>query len=88
MEELSFVMFILSILGFVLSNDYVSHIWGAMFLNTSLVLYLGAQTTGGASPLTETQVIYIYIVLNLMILCGIFVLQITTDKDNVDEIGK
>lgn len=87
MEQLSFAMFILSILGFIISNDYVSHIWAVIFFNTSLVLYLGAQTNSEFVYITEVQIIYVYLALNLMLLCGIFVLHKTTDNDNIDEIG-
>jgi hypothetical protein len=88
MEKVSIVLFAVSIIGFLVGDGYIGHIWGLLFFNTSVLFSLSYIIKDLSLGLSEPEAFFVYICLSLYLLAGIFILKYKFTNPNIDEMQK
>lgn len=88
MEAIALTFFILTLLGYLVSDDYVGHLWGVSFFNTFILFLLLALVEKSNTELTINEIGFLYISLNILLFSGIFVLRSKPKTDKLDEIDR
>lgn len=87
MEAISLALFLLGLLGYLVSEDYIGHIWGASFMNTCVLFFLLSLESRKEFSIETTEIFFIYISLSILLLSGLFVIRGKVKSEKVDEIS-
>lgn len=88
MEAISLVLFILGLSGYLISEDYIGHLWGASFINTSIIFLLIGLSKSESFKISESEILFIYISLSVLLITGLFVIRGRAKREKIDELVK
>lgn len=86
MEEIGLAFILLSLFAYLLNDDFLSHILGAIFFTSGVGFYLLSLNSSGNQIFNEELVIFLYMALNILIVTGLFIFKDFIKTDKVDEI--
>ena len=86
MEEIGLTFITLSLFGYLMNDDILSHILGTIFFSTGISFYLLGFTHEDKAIFTEELVVFLFLVLNMLIITGLFIYKEHIKSDKVDEI--
>lgn len=86
MEAISLALFLLSLLGYLVSEDYIGHIWGVSFFNSSVLFVLISLEHTKMFTISEGEIFFIYTALSILLISGLFVLKGKIKREKIDEI--
>jgi hypothetical protein len=86
MEKIGLVFIVLSLFGYLLNDDILSHIMGSIFFSIGVSIYLLTLKYENKPIFTEELVAFLFLVLNMMIITGLFIYKDHIKTDKVDEI--
>lgn len=86
MEQIGLVFILLSLFGYLMNDDILSHIMGSIFFSTGIGFYLLNIESGNEKVFSEELVVFLYLVLNILITTGLFIYRDHVETDKVDEV--
>lgn len=86
MEQIGLAFIMLSLFGYLMNDDILSHIMGSIFFSTGISFYLLTIKSGNEKVFSEELVIFLYLVLNVLITTGLFIYRNHVVTDKVDEV--
>lgn len=86
MEQIGIVFIILGLISYLIHEDFLAHIWGGVFFSTGALFYLMTLKLKTNLIFSEELVILLYLVLNILLVTGIFIFKDKINSDKVDEI--
>ena len=87
MEAISLALFLLGLLGYLVSEDYIGHIWGTSFTNSSVLFFLLSLENRKEFVIDSKEIFFIYVSLSILLLSGLFVIRGKIKRGKVDEIN-
>lgn len=88
MEEISLALFLLGLLAYLVSEDYVGHLLGANFINSGVLFFLISLSNKEAFAISSREIFFIYVALNLLLISGMFVIKKKPTQEKIDEISE
>lgn len=88
MEKISIILFALGVIGYLINDDLIGHIWGVTFFNTSVLYTLSTLNLSGETNITEQEVFFVFVTTSLFLIAGIFILKYRFKNSNIDEMQK
>jgi hypothetical protein len=86
MEEIGLTFIVLSLFGYLMNDDILSHILGTIFFSTGISFYLLTFKFENKPVFTEELIVFLFLVLNILIITGLFIYKEHIKSDKVDEI--
>ena len=86
MEEIGLTFIVLSLFGYLMNDDILSHVFGTTFFSTGISFYLLTFEFENKPVLTEELIVFLFLVLNILIITGLFIYKEHIKSDKVDEI--
>jgi len=86
MEQVGITFLVLSLFAFLLNEDIIAHFFGGIFLSFGLITLLISYNETANNKISEELMILIFIVTNLLVICGIYIFKHINLKDKVDNI--
>jgi hypothetical protein len=86
MEKIGLIFITLSLFGYLMNDDILSHVLGSIFFSTGISFYLLTFQYENKKVFSEELVVLLFLVLNTLIIAGLLIYKEHIKSDKVDEI--
>lgn len=86
MEIIGLTFFILGLLGYLISEDFIGHLWGTNFINTSFLFFLISLEKNKSFKIDTEEIFFIYVSITLLLISSLFVIRHKAKQEKIEEM--